>query len=665
MKIKRIELTNFRQFKGKNELIFSTDDDKNVTFIMAENSSGKTTIIEAFRFLFFGNTSIGDGIVNMDLKREMPIGEDLEIKVVAEILYREREYSLTRKSIYKKNTNKINFIVSTLVIEYKDDNGVTKKLFENDAKDFIKEIMPENLFNYFFFEGEEIENLGESLFAKTKKQNAFAEAIKNLLGFTYLYRMKDDLEKVIKTFNKDLEAAYDNDKDNKKLQLEINKCMEEKENNEQSLKSYEDELEKLKNEKDNVSKILLQNTSTKEKQNERNKLKREIDKIDNELKRIKQKMFNDFSKYGWYLFASKLSNRALETLKSEDQIDKGVPGLNASCIKYIIENHKCICGAEIQKGTKAYDHLIELENFIPPISIGTQISQFKSKILDISSNCDMVYENIQDGRIKLNEYRIEYEKIEKKIDELDSLLKDTTDMSQYVSLQKDIETNIGETERKIGAFKEKINYCVNSINEKEKQKTKIKSNERVDYLNGCIYYTKRSFNATERFIEKNEVEMKQKLEQKINEVFVKVFNVDYTIKLEEDYSLKIENDGVNITNEVKFGGAQDTIIAFAFIGAIIELSKSQIDLKKKSNEKNVEFDNSAEPYPLVLDAPSSTFDIKRIEDFCKYIPQLAEQTIILIKDTDGKYVEGELKEKIGKRYKFNKLNDWETIIEEK
>ena len=50
MKIKSIKLHNFMRYKGDNELLFSTDDEKNVTVVLGDNTFGKTTLAQAFRW---------------------------------------------------------------------------------------------------------------------------------------------------------------------------------------------------------------------------------------------------------------------------------------------------------------------------------------------------------------------------------------------------------------------------------------------------------------------------------------------------------------------------------------------------------------------------------------------------------------------------------------
>ena len=48
MIIESVTLENFRQFKDKHQITFSTDDAVNVTVVMGENGAGKTTLEQSF-----------------------------------------------------------------------------------------------------------------------------------------------------------------------------------------------------------------------------------------------------------------------------------------------------------------------------------------------------------------------------------------------------------------------------------------------------------------------------------------------------------------------------------------------------------------------------------------------------------------------------------------
>jgi DNA sulfur modification protein DndD len=56
MILEEIRLTDFRCFFGENVIDFSTNQEKNVTIIYAENGVGKTTILNALIWCFFEET---------------------------------------------------------------------------------------------------------------------------------------------------------------------------------------------------------------------------------------------------------------------------------------------------------------------------------------------------------------------------------------------------------------------------------------------------------------------------------------------------------------------------------------------------------------------------------------------------------------------------------
>ena len=62
MLLKSIKLKNFRQFID-TELIFSTDKEKKVTFVLANNFTGKTTLASAFTWCLFGNAGLPNGVL--------------------------------------------------------------------------------------------------------------------------------------------------------------------------------------------------------------------------------------------------------------------------------------------------------------------------------------------------------------------------------------------------------------------------------------------------------------------------------------------------------------------------------------------------------------------------------------------------------------------------
>ena len=132
-----------------------------------------------------------------------------------------------------------------------------------------------------------------------------------------------------------------------------------------------------------------------------------------------------------------------------------------------------------------------------------------------------------------------------------------------------------------------------------------------------------------------------------------------SITVDEKYRITVTVDEVKgFSSEIETSTAQSTSVIFAFIAGIIKLAK------EFSIEESIEHEllAASEPYPLVMDAPLSNFDRRRIKTVCDTLPRVAEQVIIFTKDTDGDIAEEHMGSIIGKRYEFEKINEVETYI---
>ena len=63
MLLTSLKLKDFRQFKGEQTINFAAGSDKNVTIILGENGSGKTSLAQAFTWCLYGKTDFDDPIL--------------------------------------------------------------------------------------------------------------------------------------------------------------------------------------------------------------------------------------------------------------------------------------------------------------------------------------------------------------------------------------------------------------------------------------------------------------------------------------------------------------------------------------------------------------------------------------------------------------------------
>ena len=110
---------------------------------------------------------------------------------------------------------------------------------------------------------------------------------------------------------------------------------------------------------------------------------------------------------------------------------------------------------------------------------------------------------------------------------------------------------------------------------------------------------------------------------------------------------------------VETSTAQSIAVIFAFITGIIKLARENADRFKGDDAEML----TSEPYPLVMDAPLSAFDKRRIRTVCESIPKTAEQVVIFIKDTDGELAEEHMSHVIGSRHHFIKIDEFNTKLD--
>ena len=195
MLLQKIILKNFRQFYGNQEIIFSTDSDKNVTLIHAENGVGKTTLLNAVLWCFYEKTS--EKFEDPDkIVCHQAIAEDNFDASVEVYFEHERKNYLVIRSINEKFGDNV-FEASQIV------SGNYEKLPE--PKVFVDCVIPRETSKYFFFDGVYAET-----FASNNNKNAVQKAVENMLGCNIAIQALDDLKFLIKKIDKQISGLTKN-----------------------------------------------------------------------------------------------------------------------------------------------------------------------------------------------------------------------------------------------------------------------------------------------------------------------------------------------------------------------------------------------------------------------------------------------------------------------
>lgn len=660
MLITSITLSDFRQFKGTQTVEFATDPNKNVTVIMGENGSGKTTFAQAFTWCLYGTTDFADPyVLCKSTLQDMTPGDLRTVKVVLKLQHRGIDYSISREQDYQLDSvGKLKKPSPTkLTIRYKDRSGQQEFVKDSIKDSKVKEILPQELSKYFFFDGERIGNMSKEI--QRGKSDEFADAVKRLLGLDTYSTAMDHLKgkragktTVIGSYN----SQYDSSSDSKiaAYSRDIKQYTDKKERLEARNAELEKMMPAIKEKMDELWEIIEKNKDS-ERLAERlkvidEKIRRNDSMIGNSTGIMVDALQKNFKTY----FYKPLISKSLEILSDADKIDKGIPDIHQRTIEYLFERGVCICGTEFTEGDEHYQHLKALIDYIPPQSLGTMINSYVNTCKHKSESPNNIYEIVegqlqdvaerQENNIELADEKAQIESQLQKLQSIGQL------QQKYQSYRDDYNKKNSEfinNTREIGGLSTNIERL-----ETERRQLSLKNdnNRKIELYKAYAEYI---YNILQADYAKEEKRIRSELVKCINDIFTTIYNGGMSLEIDEKYNIKtIVNDFNDYNIGVETSTAQSISIIFAFIAGVIKMARNNKDDEMLSTEA----------YPLVMDAPLSAFDKARIQTVCETLPNIAEQVIIFIKDTDGEIAEKYLSDKIGVNYRFDKQNEFETKL---
>lgn len=659
MLLKSIQLKDFRQFKGEQPPItFSTNLEKNVTIIMGENGSGKTTLAQAFTWCLYGDTDFEDTSMLCKSTAQLMLPSSYEdVRVELELIHNNIDYRIIREQRYSKDSNG-NFKRpnnTILKIAFKNKDGQQEFVKELETEIRMKEILPKELSRYFFFDGERIGNMSKEI--RKGKSSEFGQAVRGLLGLNAFIAALGHLIKVTQDYNK----SYDSHSDIKIVQytkdIEAFESLIEK--LEQRLIEIDSEEILATDKCYELSEKIKDNANAESLAREKDKLKIKIQGLEQSKESSIKSILNIFNNKSPGYFAQKLIKDSLQKLTETDKIDKGIPDIHARTIEYLMKRGNCICGNEIKIGNNAYKELNKILDYIPPQSIGSLIGNFVRECELKSNSIDTFYENFTDKYSIIRDFDNNYAEMVNELSLIEENLKNMLNVGElqkelmrYEKMLRGIREERDKLNREKGGFETSRDR---KNNERQELTLKDENNRKIEIYKAHVQYM---FDSLDIIYKDKEAETRIELEKNINEIFRNIYNGGLSLTIDEKYNIQIiVDDYRGYANEVETSTAQSISVIFAFIAGVIKMARQS---NNPENEMLV-----TEPYPLVMDAPLSAFDKTRIKTVGDVLPEVAEQVIIFIKDTDGEIAEENMGSKVGKRYSFDKKNEFESYIIER
>lgn len=638
MKFTKIKLKNFRQFKGETEVIFSTKEDKNVTIILGNNGSGKTTFLQAINWCLYNQVKLENPneLINKDTLAELPIGKCATVEVTIEFEHLNKIYTSRRYIDYLRNAEgNIRKDGEDHIFTFRDtETGQTQKVSEN----IIREIFPRDLSIYFLFDGERMQDLADNQRAGKKD---LSNAVKNLLGLDVLENAKAHLDKVKKEFESEFVADSSSKID--EINEELKKKYENIELEKKNQKRNEEELSEIEIKQNKINEILKSSASLKSLQEKREDLAKRLSSIENMIENTKTQMFTKFSTNSATFFIADKMKEILKKIEKSGLKDKAIDGINVHAIEQIIASGKCICGCELKDGSESLKKLEELKNYLPPKSYSILLNSINHQINNSFEKNSEFYKDFNRLYDDYNKLLNEKDKIINDSRENDKLIDDIgdQDLSKYNDEYKELRELIRLKLISIGSCKNQIETLESRVKSLENARSNmVVSNDINDYVQLKVDVCQKLIEDMVNRLNKKEKEVKDELQEKTSDLLSSMLNSNKEIFIGDDYNFEVRDQYRTTT----LSEGEKIVTSFAFVGSIISVAKHVMDGDDDSK------------FTLVMDAPFAKLDKTHRKNVTEKIPGLTDQIILLSADSQwDEDVSSALESRIDKMYEIKTI----------
>lgn len=647
MYLDSIEISNYRQYYNTQKITFGYTENNNLIIIEGDNGRGKTTLVNALTWCLYGQ-ELHDKTERTEPLYNLSYGEEL--------LEKNEEFLTVRVKIklYEIINNEKEFFNISRDIEYQQTidskwttnhqtNLVVEKGGEffraNEAQYLIQDIIPQEMFSYFFFNGATLAN-----YFDTSSELNLKKSVKEISQLDLLDTVYEHINGTLTELNKQYKAKKPvGEKNYNEL---IHKKSIEKSELENKQKKVKEDIEKAIINIHNCEEELGNNNSEaiSKLNNDRKQLKESLEKSNALLKKNNEEYENlILDLYPLTMLFEELIGAYNIAEKSREK-GKIPSDIETNFIKDLIEEGTCICGIDLNDNPNCLNTLKKRMNETSDVTKDLFYTEYNSIVNSLKELKNI--EKIEYFRNNIKQISDSIEKDKKQLEDISEKLSKSNE-EKVRTLERQLKINTNEKQKLIQKSEEldlaidKLGKDISSL--ETEQDTAEKNQALSDELNEEIKFARDALNSINDLSEN----IQKHIREKINDLTKKQFiDIDkyVDVNINENYKISIEKKAGNLVYPVDLSDGERNLLALSFIMALHNLSGFEI--------------------PLIIDAPFEKWDeTKRIE-FCSGVHEYTKNKQIIFLLTNTQYttsVRNELFKHVSDEYSL-KYENYKTEI---
>ena len=619
MKLNYLFVENFRSFYGENFLNFSTDSEKNTTIIFAPNGFGKTNLLNAILWCFHNKFSPSfkdpSNLLNWEAARKGRKTYHVEVGFSAD----GSEWRIRRSGGG----------VSGFKL-WKIEDGNHREI-TSGQESFINTILPVDMAGYFISDGE-----GGDLQVNNQALLPVGRSIQDILGFGVAEKAIEDIKSFRSDFAKQL-ARLDNSGnigplvekiDGLKGRIERARTFakESKEVRER----YEAELKEVDSDLKNIDVDSIKRL-TRDRDKAQNLLTREKKQL-SKLLRDRISLLRD---YAWVAFANKLEGEGLEFIDEAEYRGRLPAPFNQQLVTDILEEAKCICGADVAEGSDAFDRIKSLLKQASNPELENRVHRARSTLIWYKERIPRALSALKRNLEERSTSEQEIQRLESELEDISISIGriDSSNISTLENKRRDLASKLSDTSFKLGRNESELERYAKELDAAEGELSRLNSlspqvqrlREKIALLDDVQALINDELEATREQIADN-------LKDKIDQFLDRYLQFDYRIRITPDLKIGLQTrEGYAVPTS----GGESAILSFIYISSLVSIAREYSGYVSK-----ILIPGSLAP--LIYDAPFSSLSPTYALNVARQLPKLVDQLIILMYQDEGKDVAGEL-----------------------
>lgn len=630
-RITALHLADFGPFKGQQTVRLSDDD--GVTVFYGENMRGKTSLLNAIRFAFFGKI-IGRGMRLASLHRvgnwERAAEGAYGFEVGLEFLHDGHQFSLTRSCRPRPGVTVPQGDHDYAVEFYLARDGDVVGPQQAEAE--MQRILPEQISRFFLFDGELLQEYEDLLSSESDMGRRISEAIERILGVPVLTNARATLLRIKDKSEQRVALAAQGDQKTREFGNQLADLHEQRRALNADLVRHEHELEELRTHKASLEDAMRKRERVAALLDKRDSLARDIGVL---LERMTEKrsQLADAMGGAWCVLLAERIRRSVSELKCrEAELQTAV--IRTGLLRSLANNDRSECPACLQHisedarrrlriavdsqggatGEVEERELLALRRRLEALAQHEAVSN--------SSALRLLWDALEEVERDLYDKKSTQEELNRQLADVDE--------GELRSIRNDFESTI----RQIDALERGVTKTRQRLDENKTLTDNIQ--RRLDKLAGSSLVDERRRRdlcaELHRLFDDAVVVYREQLRKRVEADATRHFRAltteqDYEgLRINDSYGLTIvHRDGTDIP--VRSAGAEH-VVALSLMGALQN--------------------NAPLRGPIVIDSPFGRLDSGHTKNIVRALPSMAHQVALLVYEDElpPKLARDELKGKL-------------------